>query len=171
MEEMQIVQAGERQLVLMEFDADMLRQGALETGFDCEVEDQSRGITLILDAPGREGPLLLFDAADPSNTGWFSRCTYYVDGVTGLVLQTPFLLANRRRPNGSIDPRSIALQVRKELPVTFRFPARQPVNEKSVYAVLFGFLKALQETGVGVCGAKVIQPLAGRVDAPAPPIR
>jgi len=35
-----------------------------------------------------------------------------------------------------------------------------------VYAVLYNFLNALLNTGVGVCGGDVVKPLAGRTEPP-----
>ncbi len=164
---MQLLQAGSHQLVLLELDADLLRQGAEESGFLCHVKELERSTVLELNAKDREGPLLLFDASDPSNTGWFSRCQFYVDGRNGSVLQTPFILANRLDAQGRPLPRSIDLQINRELPANFQLPGRQPVTEKVLYGVLFNFLSALQKVGVGLCGPMVVKPLAGRVDAPA----
>jgi hypothetical protein len=163
---MQLLTAGTHQLVLLEFDPDTVRQGAEETGFACSVDDRDRSVLLTLNAPSREGPLLLFDASDPANTGWFSRCQFYVDALSGAVLQTPFSVANRVDSRGRLMPKAILVQIRKELPAHFRLPGRQPVSEKMVYSVLLNFLTALQKTGVGVCGAGPFRPLAGRVDAP-----
>jgi len=50
------------------------------------------------------------------------------------------------------------------LPVTFRLPNKAPVTEQTVYGVLYGFLNALLNTGVGVCGGGVVKPLAGRTE-------
>lgn len=165
---MQLLQAGTHQVVVLELDADLLRQGAEETGFVCEVTDTPRSSLLELSALDRDGPLLLFDASDPTNTGWFSRCQFYVDGRTGGVLQTPFVVANKRDAGGRPHSRAISVQVFKELPSHFRLPGRQPLNEKVLYAVLFNFLSALQKVGVGICGpTTVVRPVAGRVDAPS----
>jgi hypothetical protein len=38
------------------------------------------------------------------------------------------------------------------------------VTEQMVYNVLYNFLNALMNTGVGVCGGKVVRPLAGRTE-------
>jgi hypothetical protein len=119
---------------------------------------------LDLMATERQAPLLLFDAADPGNLGWFSRCQFYVDGTTGAVLQTPIHLSNVRDRQGRALPHSIRLQIAKELPVSFRMPGKQPVSEQMVYAVLYNFLNALLNTGVGVCGSRVVKPLAGRTE-------
>jgi len=163
---MQIVQAGTHQLLALEMEPDSLRQVASEAGFSCEVEDSERAVTLDLQAPDRETPLLLFDASDPANTGWFSRCQFYVDGRTGAVLQTPFTVANRRESGGRPSPRGVRVQIRKELPAHFRLPGHQPVSERVVYTVLFNFLQSLLEIGVGVCGKGSVTPLSGRVEAP-----
>jgi len=66
---MQLIQAGKHQIVVLEFDHDLLRQGAQETGFEIEIDDQPRVLNVLLRAPGRDSPLLLFDASDPANTG------------------------------------------------------------------------------------------------------
>jgi hypothetical protein len=164
---MQLIQAGRHQLVALEFDAELLRQGARETGFEIEIDDQPRVTNVTLKARERDTPLLLFDASDPANTGWFSRCMFYVDGRTGAVLQTPFIVANVLDVQGRPNPRSLSLQILKELPQHFRLPGRQPLAEKAIYAVLYNFLNALQKVGVGVCGMGSVRAVAGRIDAPA----
>ena len=106
-----------------------------------------------------------FDAADPGNLGWFSRCQFYVDGRTGAVLQTPICVANQRDRSGRALPHAIRIQITKELPTSFRLPGKQPVTEQMVYAVLYNLLNALMNTGVGVCGGAVVKPLAGRTES------
>ena len=78
------------------------------------------------------------------------------------MLQTPIQLANQRDRSGTALPNSIRLQINKELPASFRLPNKAPVTEQMVYSVLYNFLNALLNTGVGVCGGTVVQPLAGR---------
>jgi hypothetical protein len=128
--------------------------------------DGKRALSLELKASGRPGPLLLFDAADPANLGWFSRCQFYVDGQTGLVLQTPISVANLKDRTGRTLPDALRIQLAKELPVNFRLPGKSPVTEQMVYAVLLSFLNALVSSGVGVCGGPVVKALAGRTDGP-----
>ena len=94
--------------------------------------------------------VIRFNAADPANLGWFSRCQFYVDGLSGAVLQTPIQLANTRDRSGRALPHAIRLQINKELPATFRLPNKAPVTEQLVYNVLFNFLNALMNTGVGI---------------------
>ncbi len=161
---MQVIQAGEHKLISLELDPDFVSNIAKQASFECTIEDERRVLTIDLTATGREGPLLLFDAADAGNLGWFSRCQFYVDGVTGMVLQTPMRLANRRDRAGYIQSNSVRVQLLKELPIGFRMPGRQPVTEQLVYAVFFNFLNALVDTGVGVCGGDVVKPLAGRTE-------
>ncbi len=127
-----------------------------------QAEDTPRIISLELAATDRQSPLLLFDATDPGNLGWFSRCQFYVDGRTGAVLQTPMRLANLRDAASNVQAHCIRLQIEKELPVKFRMPGRQQINEQAIYAILYNFLGALLDTGVAVCGRGVIKPLAGR---------
>lgn len=162
---MQVLQAGRHKLLQLELDQEFVSNIVRQSGFEFELEESDRGLFIDLEAPSdRDAPLLLFDAADPGNLGWFSRCQFYVDGSTGAVLQTPITLANRTDRSGHTLPRSIRMRIAKELPITFRMPGKQPVNEQVVYAVLFNLLSALLNTGVGVCGNAVIKPLAGRTE-------
>jgi hypothetical protein len=163
---MQVAQAGRHKLILLELESEILLNVAKQAGFECKVDSGTRTWGLELTVPGRELPLLLFDAADPANLGWFSRCQFYVDGQTGLVLQTPISVANLKDGSGRIVPNALRLQIAKELPVTFRLPGKNPVTEQMVYAVLYNFLSALLSTGVGICGGPVVKPLAGRTETP-----
>ncbi len=162
---MQVLSAGDHKLLLLELEPDLLGQIAEQAGFEYRIEDGSRRVTIELDAAGRQAPLLLFDAADPGNLGWFSRCQFYVDGKSGAVLQTPMTIANQKDRSGHTLPHSIRLQIAKELPPSFRLPGRQPVTEQTVYMVLGHLLNALLNTGVGVCGGPNVKPLAGRTES------
>ena len=162
---MQVLQAGEHKLLLLELDPDFVGSIAKQAGFEHKLFETPRSMNLELTAMERQSPLLLFDAADPGNLGWFSRCQFYVDGSTGAVLQTPIALANQRDRTGRVMPTSVRLQISKELPVSFRLPGKQAVSERMVYAVLINFLNALLNSGVGVCGGQVVKPLAGRTES------
>src|ERR1700733_8894043 len=161
---MQVLKAGTQKLLLLELDTEFIENIARQAGFEFKIDDQTRRVVLDLNAEGRQSPLLLFDAADPGNLGWFSRCQFYVDGLSGSVLQAPIQLANQRDRSGRALPHAIRLQINKELPASFRLPNKAPVTEQHVYAVLYNFLNALLNTGVGVCGSGVIKPLAGRTE-------
>jgi len=63
----------------------MVASIARQAGFEAKAKDSQRAILLDLCATQRQSPLLLFDAADPANLGWFSRCQFYVDGRTGML--------------------------------------------------------------------------------------
>ena len=165
---MQVLNAGAHKLLLLELDPEFVENVARQAGFEFRLEDQTRRIVLDLNAEGRQSPLLLFDAADPANLGWFSRCQFYVDGNSGAVLQTPIQLANQRDRSGRALPYSIRLQINKELPASFRLPGKQPLTEPVFYALLQNFLHALMQTGVAVCGGTVVQPLTGRTEAIGP---
>jgi hypothetical protein len=162
---MQVVQAGEHKFLLLELDPDFVANIAKQAGFEYRIEENQRSMNLQLSAVDRQAPLLLFDAADPGNLGWFSRCQFYVDGKTGAVLQTPMCLANQRDRTGRMLPDAVRLQIAKELPASFRMPGKQPVTEQMVYAVLYNLLNALLNTGVGVCGGTIVKPLAGRTES------
>jgi hypothetical protein len=162
---MQVLQAGAHKLLLLELDLDFIGNIIKQAGFEYRTNDGARSLTLELSATDRQAPLLLFDAADPGNLGWFSRCQFYVDGQSGTVLQTPISVANLRDRSGHTVPNAIRLQIAKELPASFRLPGKQPVTEQMVYAVLYNLLNALLNVGVGVCGGSVVRPLAGRTES------
>jgi hypothetical protein len=159
---MQVLDAGSHKYLLLELDPEFIANIVRQAGFEFKIDDGQRVLSLELSASDRQGPLMLFDAADPGNLGWFSRCQFYVDGASGAVLQTPLSIANQKDPSGRTLPTAIRLQIAKELPGTFRMPGRQPINEQVVYAVLLQLLNALLNTGVGVCGGPTVKPLAGR---------
>ena len=161
---MQVLQAGPHKFLLLELDGEFLESIARKAGFDSRLAEQDRSVVLDLSAEDRQSPLLLFNAADPGNLGWFSRCQFYVDGASGAVLQTPLFLANQRDRSGRALPHAVRLQITKELPIDFRLPNKAAVTEKTVYQVLNDFLEALMNTGVAVCGGSVVKPLAGRTE-------
>src|SRR3984957_18283417 len=163
---MQVLQAGRHKLILLEIDSATVSAVAQQAGFDAKLKESPRSILLDLTADQRETPLLLFDAADPANIGWVSRCRFYVDGRTGGVMQTPMTVANKRDRTGRNLSNSLRLRISKELPATFRLPGKQPMTEQVFYAMLNNFLQALIRTGVAVCGGTAVQPLAGRSEAP-----
>jgi hypothetical protein len=165
---MQLLQAGQHKLIYLELQPEMLANIARQAGFEARTKDGQRAIQLDLSAPGRQAPLLLFDAADPANLGWFSRCQFYVDGRSGAVMQTPITLANKRDRGGKPHLHSVRLAIAKELPAGFRLPGPQALTEQVFYSLLFRFLDALMKTGVAVCGGSVVQPLAGRTESVGP---
>jgi hypothetical protein len=165
---MQVLEAGQDKYLLLELDPEFIGNIARQAGFEFKIDDRGRVMSLDLAISDRQAPLLLFDAADPGNLGWFSRCQFYVDGKSGSVLQTPLSLANQRDKQGRALPHAVRVQITKELPGTFRMPGRQPVSEQVIYAVLFNLLNALLSTGVGVCGGPTVKPLAGRTESVGP---
>jgi len=165
---MQVLQAGQHKLILLELEPEVVATVARQAGFDTKLKDSERSITLDLTASGRQAPLLLFDAADPANLGWFSRCQFYVDGRTGGVMQTPISLANKRDRDGKPQPNAVRLHIAKELPASFRLPGKQALTEQILYKLLFSFLDALLKTGVAICGGNAVQALAGRTEGIGP---
>jgi hypothetical protein len=161
---MQLLQAGQHKFIYLELQPEMVASIARQAGFETRAKDSPRTIHLDLAAPVNQGPLLLFDAADPANLGWFSRCQFYVDGRTGSVMQTPMTLANKRDRGGKAHLNAVRLIICKELPATFRLPGNQPLTEQVFYHLFLNFLNALTKNGVAVCGAGSIQPLAGRTE-------
>jgi hypothetical protein len=163
---MQVLQAGTHKFILLELDQATIVAIADQLGFVTKYQDHSRHLILDLHIENREIPLLLFNAADPSNLGWFSRCQFYIDGRTGQVLQTPMSIANRRDRAGRTLGNSIRLRIAKELPSSFRLPGRQALTEQVFYMMFNNFLQAVVKTGVAICGGPAVQPLAGRSEAP-----
>lgn len=161
---MQVLQAGRHKLLLLELETESIENVARQAGFAFKLEDDPRRMVLDLSAENRQLPLLLFDATDAGNLGWFSRCHFYVDGASGVVLQTPITVANQRDRTGRTLPNAVRIQINKELPPGFRLPNRAQITEQTIYAVLSNFLAALLNTGVGVCGGPVVKPLAGRTE-------
>lgn len=162
---MQVLQAGRHKLILLEIDPATISAVAQQAGFEARMKESQRGIVLDLSV-ARDTPLLLFDATDPANLGWFSRCQFYVDGRTGGVMQTPMQVANKRDRGGRNTPNALRLRISKELPESFRLPGKQPLTEQVFYMMFNNFLQALIRTGVAVCGGDIVQPLAGRTEAP-----
>jgi len=164
----QIIQAGNHKYLYLELDQEVVSDIATQLGFEMRLQDDKRNLQIDLTASGRQSPLLLFDAADPGNLGWFSRCQFYVDGNTGVVLQTPLSVGNQKDYGGYVQPNAIRLQVNKELPAEYQLPGKQPVSEQQVYGMIYNFLDALLNTGVALCGGSVIRALAGRTPPSGP---
>src|SRR3982751_1202993 len=112
---MQVLEAGSDKYLLLEIEPESVANIARQVGFEIKIDDGVRVMSVELSASDRQAPLLLFDAADPGNLGWFSRCNFYVDGRTGAVLQTPIILANIRDRSG------------RNLPLLF-FPGRRLIK-------------------------------------------
>ena len=161
---MQVLQAGDYKYILLELESGAVAAAAKQAGFESKIKDTDRSIHLDLTALDKNNPLLLFDASDPANLGWFSRCQFYIDGRTGGIMQTPMTLANKRDRSGRSQSYSVKVKINKELPATFRLPGRQPITEQVFYALFQNFLHALTRTGVAVCGSGLVQPLAGRTE-------
>ena len=162
---MQVLQAGTHKLIYLELQPDLVSSLAKQAGFETKAKDGQRVLQLDLNAKERQSPLLLFDAADPGNLGWFSRCQFYVEGRTGAVMQTPISLANKLDRSGKLQRHAVRISIAKELPATFRLPGKQPLTEHLFYSLLFNFFNALTQTGVALCGNGVVQPLAGRTES------
>ncbi len=157
---MRFIQAGEQKLVALDPDHDTLRQLVQQAGFTCEIQQERRRVKLVVRAVDFSGPLLLFDASDPSNLGWFSRCQFYVDSVSGGVLQTPLVMSNCFEGDRLVRDR-LGISMSTELPAEFRLPGKRGLSEQVVYALLYNLLHALKETGVALCGKRGLQSLTG----------
>ncbi len=160
---MQFLRAGDQQLVFLELEGDLVLSLAKQAGFECTIQEDKRRMVLEVTPQSPRDPILLFDAADSANLGWFSRCQFYVDGRTGNVLQTPLTIANCRDAEGRLQ-QSLKVAITKELPAAFHLPGQQTINEQVVYGLLYNLLAGLKNTGVAVCGGPVVVPLAGRTE-------
>jgi hypothetical protein len=159
---MQVLQAAGEKYILLELEPEALGGIASQAGFDLRIEETPRALIVDLTAQNRQSPLLLFDAADPGNLGWFSRCQFYVDGASGNVLQTPIAIANLRDHRGQLLSNSLRMHISKEISARFKLPGRAAINEQIIYQVFYNFLHALQNVGVGLCGGPSVRALAGR---------
>src|ERR1700742_956189 len=127
---MQVLQAGTHKLIYLELQPEMVTSIAKQAGFDTRAKETPRVLQVDLAARDRQSPLLLFDAADPANLGWFSRCQFYVEGRSGAVMQTPISLANKQDRSGKVQRHAVRIAIAKELPASFRLPGKQPLTEK-----------------------------------------
>jgi hypothetical protein len=159
---MQVLQAAGEKYILLELDTEALENIAGQAGFELNAQEGDRAWVLDLTARERQSPLLLFDAADPGNLGWFSRCQFYVDGMSGSVLQTPLAISNLRDRRGQVLAHGFRLHIAKEISVRFKLPGRVAVNEQMIYQVFYNLLHAMQNVGVGLCGGPSVKALAGR---------
>ncbi len=164
---MQVLQAGDQKFLLLELEISIIEGLVTQLGFEIRnIEETPRVLTFDISMTERQEPFLLFDATDPGNLGWFSRCQFYVDALTGAILQTPIRIANVPGTGKRASQTSLRIQLEKELPTQFRMPGKQPLNEQAIYAILYNLLNALLEVGVAVCGKGIIRPLAGRSQGP-----
>ncbi len=157
---MRYVQAGEQRLVVLDPDYQTLHQLAQQAGYSCQITKHSRRVLLEVQMLEANGPLLLFDASEPANLGWFSRCQFYVDSISGVVLQTPLVISNCKKGD-DIDRERLRISMATELPVGFRLPGKRVLSEQVVYAMLYNLLGALRTTGVALCGRSGLEPLTG----------
>src|SRR6185436_18607255 len=108
---MQVLQSGSHKILLLELEPELIVNIAKQAGFESKISDEKRVMVVDLTAAERQAPLLLFDAADPGNLGWFSRCQFYVDAKTGNVLQTPLEIANQKDRGGRPLPHTVRVQI------------------------------------------------------------
>ena len=162
---MRFLQAGNQKLVALEPEHEVIENLVVQAGFKCKLEEDDRRLLLEL-KPSATTAIRLFDAGDPANKAWFASCQFYVDAVSGAVLQTPLTISNCRDRQGRLT-QGLRIALSKELPATFRLPGRQSVSERLVYALLYNFLLALTQSGVAICGKGGVRPLAGGGSAAA----
>ena len=161
---MRILNAGDQELIGLEPQPDIVVSLATQAGFDCHLIEDDRRVILELQPTVKSKAILLFDAAHPANLGWFSRCQFYVNGLSGAVLRTPLTISNWRDGQGR-PLQGLRINLSKELPRTFRLPGHDTVSEQVIYTILYNFLVALLQTGVAICGRGSVEPLAGPVQA------
>ena len=157
---MRILQAGKQQLIGLEPEQEIIENLVAQAGYEFSLDETEQHIVIEVRPAGATDPILLFDATNEANQAWFSRCQFYVNPVSGAVLQTPLTIANCRDAKGHALHR-LRVALSKELPASFRLPGDQTVSEQVVYAILYRLLVALRETGVAICGAGGVEPLAG----------
>ena len=95
---MQVLQAGVDKYILLELEAEALGGIASQAGFELHLEETKRAWIVDLTAQERQAPLLLFDAADPGNLGWFSRCQWYAGYRFSVAPSQEVACSRSRRP-------------------------------------------------------------------------
>jgi len=148
--------SGQHKLLLLELDLDLVTTIAKQAGFEVKSEDTARSLVLDLNATGRQAPLLLFDAADQAKPRLFSRCQYYVEGRTGVIMQTPITLAISATATDARFPTQ-SPENRKRIALQFSAARKAGHHEQIIYALLQSVLGALTKTGIAVCGGPVVQ--------------
>jgi len=162
---MQVLQAGRHKLIYLELEPETVASIARQAGLKHGRATDSAASSWTWRPGSANRRCSSSTPADPANLGWFSRCQFYVDGRSGAVMQTPITLANKKDRSGKTQRHAVRLSITKETPGQLPLPGRQPLTEQVFYHLLFNFLAALTQTGVAVCGAGVVEPLAGRTES------
>ena len=134
---MQVFNAGQHKLLLLELDTEFISNIAKQAGFEFKLEEGAAKLDARTHRPRQAGSAAAVRCGR-SRQPW-------------LVLAMPILRRrkHRRRPPdahlasptkrigaGGRCPTVIRLQIAKEIPANFRLPGKQPVNEQMLYAVL-----------------------------------
>jgi hypothetical protein len=129
--------------VLFEPDEEALTKIAIEAGFRVQIEKQER-VYLISLAP-QVRKQMFFDAADTRQTGRLAAARTFINGVSGAVFNTPFVLEALAGPGVRIR---LAIEVRWDL--ARKYP--QGASETSLLMLFQQLVQDLAAGMVGVCG-------------------
>lgn len=129
--------------VLFEPDEEALAKIAVEGGFRVQIEKQER-VCLITLVPQARKPMF-FDAADNRQTARLAAARTFVNGTTGMVFNTPFLIESFNGP---------AVQIRLVTEVRWDVARKYPQGpcETSVLMLFQQLVQDLATGMVGVCG-------------------
>ena len=100
---------GQHKFIYLELQPEMVASIARQAGFETKAKDSPRTIHLDLSAPARQGPLLLFDAADPAIWAGSRAASFMWTGARAAVMQTPMTLANKRDRGGKAQFHAVRL--------------------------------------------------------------
>jgi len=129
--------------VLFEPDRDELLRIATEAGFQAEVERQKR-VYLVSLVPVAARPMF-FDAAETRQAPRLAAARTFVNGATGVVFNTPFVLEFLAGPRVRIR---VSTEMRWDL--ARKFP--QGACETSLLVLFQQLVQDLATGMVGVCG-------------------
>ena len=129
--------------VLFEPDEEALAKIAIEAGFRVQIEKQERVFLISLAPQVRKQ--MFFDAADTRQTGRLAAGRTFINGVSGAVYNTPFVLESLAGPGVRIR---LATEVRWD--VARKYP--QGACETSLLMLFQQLVQDLAAGMVGVCG-------------------
>ena len=155
---MQVLQAGPHKLLLLETDREFMSEKvARQAGFEFRYEEESRRVLLDLNAetPPKPPCCCSTPPIPPTSAGFRAASSMWMALAARCCETHPSSSPTSATAAAVRCPTTIRLQIQQGAAgESFRrSPTRRPSPSETVYSVLFNFLNALLNTGVGVCGA------------------
>jgi hypothetical protein len=129
--------------VVFEPDEETIAKIAIEAGFRVQIERQERVLRILL-LPQARKPMF-FDAADTRQVARLAAARTFVNGLTGVVYNTPFVIESFTGPGVSVR---LGTEMRWDQ--ARKFP--QGACETSVMVLFQQLVQDLAASMVGVCG-------------------